>query len=918
MRYYNCNTIPLAIFKMMKLLIFCTFFLFLFTTPTIAQNVAFVENKSHRLDVTMAEINPQTCELIADSRLSTKQGATLKKGIEQAIEGERDEPDLTFLVQAPTYGRYTVRSYAVTDSEGAALMKKATSKFESMFMRIQIDNQRATKRVIYVPWDRPNQLIGNFTLTGNKQKIKIWLPRGVRFDFLQLRSYIPPKVPDAAVGYKPEIVPPNKHPRLWVTETTLAIVKQRLQTEEHKPYWGEVKKVALAPFIIDFEPNKEVLFNVNLEIAAEMKAFYYLITGNKKVGREAVDLVLAYLPLVEFGNLLDVTREIGRTIYIASEVYDWAYDLLSDDEKKIIIKELMRLADKMEIGWPPFRTGIVNGHGNEAQVNRDLLAMSIAIYNENPQPYQYVMYAILETLIPMKGFEYQSPRHSQGINYASYRFAWELHAAWMLYRMTDTPIFHENIKDLYKYWLYMRTPNGQMLRDGDGRIADEKENYYWKSPLLMFLMSSYGNNPIIKGELIKQGGFHSNPVLFLLLNDPNLNAVYSLDSLPLSIDFGPILGSMIARTGWTIGEKSDDVVAEIKGGGYHFGNHQHADAGSFQLFYRGFQIGDIGLYRFSGIPYDMGFNKRSISHSMMLAVDPNEKFYRSSVNDGGTRFNQKSPKSVEEVKTDPQFNNGKVVSVSFGPSQQTPLFSYFSVDLSRAYSDKIQNYVRSFMFLNLGNKKIPAIIVMTDDMITSNKTFKKYWQINTRNKLEITSDGVILESKRGNDVGKTHVQILIPSSENRLVKVHSGKEVNHVFGVELKAPISHYPEENVKRIMFSPKYENLQDRFLTVFQIIDGNNNPLPVSYEETPFCYIIYLPNRIVCMSNSSNLIDKELAVHIPAKGKHQVILAGLKAGKWSVRDKQGGFLMNVTVSQRENTIYFEAKPGSYFITPI
>src|SRR5690606_20745029 len=123
-------------------------------------------------------------------------------------------------------------------------------------------------------------------------------------------------------------------------------------------------------------PKEEMSFNDKLEKAAETKAFYYLMTGDKKIGREAIELMVDYLSHVEFGNLLDITREMGRAIFIASEVYDWSYDLLTPKEKQVMVSNLMRLADDMEIGWPPFLTGITNGHGNEAQVNRDLLALS--------------------------------------------------------------------------------------------------------------------------------------------------------------------------------------------------------------------------------------------------------------------------------------------------------------------------------------------------------------------------------------------------------------------------------------------------------------------------------------------------------------------------------------------------------------
>ena len=33
----------------------------------------------------------------------------------------------------------------------------------------------------------------------------------------------------------------------------------------------------------------------------------------------------------------------------------------------------------------------------------------------------------------MRRFEYQSPRHNQGVSYGPYRFGWDMHAAWLFY-----------------------------------------------------------------------------------------------------------------------------------------------------------------------------------------------------------------------------------------------------------------------------------------------------------------------------------------------------------------------------------------------------------------------------------------------------------------------------------------------------
>jgi heparin/heparan-sulfate lyase len=871
-----------------------------------------------RLDAEKAMINSGSAGIVEDNRLTNHKGMTLRPGVAAATDGERADPDLVFPVKVPA-GRYVMSTFAVTDEEGAELMKKATSKYESLYIKIRIDDQRPTKRVVYVPWDIPRQESGKFNFNGDDQKLKIWLPRGIRLEYVQLSGYVPPTIPALAGNYRPGILPPATHPRLWVNQQSLPKVKAQLEAGENRTAWMKVKDSALTPFVFEFRQDEEMPYHAGLERAAETKAFYYLMAGDKKVGREAVSLITNYLSLVEFGNLLDITREIGRAIYTASVVYDWCYELLTPGEKEILYHNLMRLAENMEIGWPPFKQSVITGHGNEAQLNRDLLAMSIAIYNEDPLPYQYCSYRVLEELVPMRNWQYQSPRHNQGINYGIYRIGWELHAAWLFYRMTGQPVFDENLKDVSRFWLYMRLPDGQMLRDGDCTIGPPGD--YWGNSQTMFLFYTYAHDPVIKAEFERQGGLPGNPVLFLLLNDPALKAEPSLGSLPLTIDFGPVVGGMIARTGWHMGMNSNDVVAEIKGGGYHFGNHQHSDAGSIQIYYRGIQMGDLGLYGFYGTPYDFNFNKRSIAHSMMLARDPEEKFGNTGSNDGGTRFNQRHPASPKAAQTDPWFCNGKVVSADFGPSKLHPSFSYFAVDLVGAYSSKIKAYTRGLCFLNLDRDDIPAALILTDDMTTVDPEYKKYWQINTLNMPEITSKRVILKNEQKGLIGRTHVEMLIPAEAERDVNVLSDAEAHSSFEFKYDIPgrikDKNPPEANGHRIMISPKTANNRDRFLTVFQLAAGDTEPLPVTWYETQVSYVVLLADRVVSMSKSTDLIGTSYTLKIPSEGEYQVILAGMKPGDWNVAGKDGKIKFNTIVTEGENSVFFQATKGEYIISP-
>lgn len=881
------------------------------------------DNISIKLESEAASLNTENVEITPDERLSGGKGVALKGSALTAVDGERAQPDISFDLNLPE-GRYVITTQAVTDSEGAAVMKKATSKFESLFMRIQINDNRPTKRVVYVPWDAIRQVSGTFQFAGNGDKLKIWLPKGVRLDFVQINSYVAPAVPKVLDSYVPPFTPSAKRPRLWLNNESLQTVKARLSVGENRSYWEALKSRAVAPFIVKYEDGVEVSYNVRLENAAREKAFYYLMTDDAKIGREAVGLMTDYLSHVEFGNLLDITRENGRAIYTASLVYDWCYNLMSKDQRIVLYNNLMRLAEDMEIGWPPFKQSVQTGHGSEAQVTRDLLSMSIAIYDENPLPFKYCSYRILEELVPLRDWQYQSPRHNQGVSYAAFRSIWDMHAAWLLYRMSGKEVFNENIKRLPLHWLYLRLPNGEMLRDGDGIVQGSPgDSYYWKSAQTMFLFYTYAKDPVLKGEFVRQGGKMDDPVLFLLLNDPGLKAEQSLNSLPLTIDFGPIMGSMVARTGWNMGQESDDVVAEIKGGGYHFGNHQHSDAGALQLYYRGLQVADLGIYGFYGPPYDFNFNKRSISHSMMLAVDPKEKFLSTESNDGGTRFNQRHPNSVEIAKTDPWFNNGTILSTDFGPSKISPVFSYFSVNLKGAYSSKIEDYIRQFCFINLQNDSIPAIIVLADKMITSDPSFKKYWQVNTLNAPVVKDNLISLENKSQDRVGRTHIQLLLPKKDEFTTTVLSGDDANSSFEFKYEVPgrivDKNYPEASGHRIMVSPVKSSKEDNYLSFFQLSDDNIKPLKVNHREYKHHNEISFSNYVVCINKEINFLQEEISLRTPKNaGSSKIIIAGVKEGKWNIRRKDGRINFDVEVLPNKNTIYFQSNEGEYVISPI
>lgn len=816
-------------------------------------------------------------------------------------------PDITEHLSLPESGLYRIFA-EVTRTDEEEL--KPGMPVPTRNATIQIGNGRKTTRIISDLDHHTGHCLGIFNLD-KEQDIKIWMPEKVIFDSLVISKYEDYPVPDSVMQYIPEVAPPKVHPRIWVTPESIMEIRNNLEKGENAAIWAIVKDKALKPYYYHIDNSVEEFYNRELEDIAIIKAFYYLMTKDTDVGKEAVRLMRDYYSVLEYGNVRrgDITREIGKSIYSAALVDDWCHELVSKKDEALFHDKMLELARIMEVGWKPFKENPVNGHASEAQINRDLLSMAISLYDTDPEPYRYISYIILERIRRMRAFEYQSPRHNQGFDYGSFRHAWEMRAAWIFRRMSGKEVFDTNITSLRNYWLYMRLPDGDRFCDGD-RFSREGSFF----PETLLLDYSYSGDNILKGEFYRRGGMNSainNPVLFLLVNDPSLGTA-DMSDLPLSLDYGDILGGMSARTGWDMTATSNDVFTDIRGGGYHFGNHQHSDAGSFQIYYHGRLITDVGIYMAYGTPYDFNFNKRSISHNTILVKDPNEPLAKGTlINDGGSRFVQRTPISPEQVQADPEFAYGKVKSVYFAPDNNDPCFSYFKADLSSAYSDKIKEYSRSYCFLNLKRQDIPAAIIVSDDILMKDE-FPCFWKVNSLSKPEMTGDGIKISSTKEGITGNAYIQNLLPSEDSVCFELSSIKDSSSILGPQYQIKYSMPEAHSYQTVEYSPTAAKKR-RFLNIIFLTKDEARPLPVNVRNDGGAYQICVGDRIVCMSSTSEQITAPIT--ISAENPVKILITDLEPGTWTVQGQNKKYHKEFKVIDRSNSIYFEASKGSFTI---
>ena len=411
----------------------------------------------------------------------------------------------------------------------------------------------------------------------------------------------------------------------------------------------------------------------------------------------------------------------------------------------------------MEIGYPPVDGGFLTGHGSEWMIMRDLLSAGVALYDEFPDMYRYAANRFFKGLLPARDFWYQGHAFHQGSAYAETRVSSELYPLWIFDRMGFGNVYNPAQQFVPYSWIYMRRPDGQLLRSGDGQS---------KSPRLRSLLiaSYYGDGYILADYLIKPEIDDMSQIYELLWRDPDLEPLPLID-LPLSRYMGSPYGWMVARTGWD----KDAVVAEMKVNIFNFNNHQHLDAGAFQIYYRGPLAIDSGLYEGKngayGSPHHVNYYKRTIAHNSLLIYDPDEKFEGRAVgyrNDGGQRMpnHWREPSRLEDLLNG-EYQTGQVLGEGFGPNPERPDYTYLKGDLTKAYSSKVKDVKRSFVFLNLAGQASPAALVVFDKVVASDPAFKKYWLLHSMEEPVVRGNATTV-TRGGRLINTT----LLPDAEN--------------------------------------------------------------------------------------------------------------------------------------------------------
>ena len=763
----------------------------------------------------------------------------------------------------------------------------------------------------------------------------------------------------------------NSHPRVYFNDSMIDGIIAALENPENataaEKFWSAAESWhtgELGERVVSSSYSHN--YNGSLLDTIQAKALAYVITGDTYYGHGAILMIQNFIRTLDFdGKSSDQCREFGNIMYTAACVYDWCYDLLTEDDMFRIISGVEQLIVtgstpnedgkiaissspvKMEVGFPPTGQGAATGHGSEDQILRDYLSFAIAIYDEVPGWYELIGGRFYEQYVPVRNYYYSAGLVPQGTGgYNAGRYQSDLHSAVLMLAATGENPYSDNMREVV-YGLL--SPVTNVTGKKVFYVGDCRPHQAGSDGL------SVGTCPIISSYLFDDGlmrgvakwltgdftRFDSGTsglsvAEFIIYSSRGTVTVDDfLNELPLISYNGGWYGQIIARNEW--GDDSAIILMKVQE--RTTANHDHAAAGTFQIYYKGMLTGDMGDY--TGVAYGSDhcvyFMRATVAHNGLLIYNPSFANTQKGYYSGGQRIGLGEPTSLNSWLNN-KYDTGTTTGYRYAYDfNMEPTFAYIAGDITEAYDSETVDYVgRTMLTVYTGDETMPMIFFVFDNITADSESFKKTFLlqvpgedapvVDRDEKTVVISNGkgkLMLQNILGGD-DFTEIGGNDPTKEepnNRLNYVVNGQQL-HYYGSTYNLGSSNYVAsdgESWGRVEISPNTGNKNDLMLNVIFVADDDREITEKAesfkaYSTEKNSVVMegaYVGNVAALFSAGEKNVSEAFKFTVEGEGITKYYLGGLYRGTWRVL-ADGNYLGSVYSTDAAKMVTFSAPAGS------
>ena len=737
---------------------------------------------------------------------------------------------------------------------------------------------------------------------------------------------------------KSKIYPHPEHPRVMINSSMLEKWRTLLTHEDNRGayedycQWVEYESDGV---LRDVKEDDEQHWNYDDKelYSVEAKAFRYLMTGEAEYGYQAILAILNIILTLEItpsplrytkGYMDDSYHRFGYVLYVASEVYDWCFDLLGDAEREKLVAGLMtRIAPRMEMGFPPDKQGAITGHGSEGQFMNDWFCFALATFGEYPNIYEYVMGRLEKDYVPYREFYFKSGMQSQGNSYGAARFFSDLNCQYLARTGTGKDIFRVDLNAVAHSFIHNIRPDNTHLRLGDDMGQRAYPYMFLVYDRTELLTAALDHDPMAKSEAYRMKDNiikYSKPatyftgVKFLIWNDPTLG-YEDYRTLPTYLYNGAPVCQIITRDSWY---DENATMLYMKVGEYYSANHEHQDAGQFQIFYKGALAIDSGFYDAYGTPTDGAYTKRTIAHNCMLIKDPNSvipAYKMENADCGGQNFEASESFNLEiwldRLQTHRADEIGHEIKLKEDGNVR---HAYISGDFALAYPGRAEEAKRYMYGVYTDRKDVPLVFFVYDKVTSTDPSFKKTYLLHFMNEPKRLDGREIVVAHNG---GALVSRALLPADDKIEVELVEGTYVVNGENLVMTRPYKvEHPanERGWGRLEISAKLGDKTDYFLNAMYVTDEDKIETTEKaklYENDALVGASLQGCAVFFPKGDELKADTELETY--GDGEVYTTVAGLKYGTWLVVGEDGLTKCVTTATKDAGTLSFTAPAGKF-----
>lgn len=670
-----------------------------------------------------------------------------------------------------------------------------------------------------------------------------------------------------------------------------------------------------------------------------VKALGYKLYGDEEYGYQAIYALKNYLYSMDFKSLPgDQYRVFGYILFITACVYDWCYELLDAEDKEQLIAaaenklckgENMR-GVRFEMGFPPHLQGGVCGHGSEFPLLRDHLAFAIAIYDENPSWWSYTGARFFNDFLPFRNHYYNSGLAAQGTGYAPLRCAADFFSAWIIkYAVGYNPYI--GIDRVARSFFGYEYGGEHVFNDGDSPCFQNLSKFRDLSLIAAYLTGDAGllaqGEHILGDGVIKEAPQGLHLTSYVIMRGTGLRpAKDRFDGMELiQYNSAPLCQYVVKNK---MGD-SDAAASFTRIKERTTANHEHRDAGSFCLYYKGILTGDSGVYDFYGNDHWKNYYNATVAHNSLLVFNPayrkENKWYSGSQRH--IYVQQTLPKWLEQSTADiGSLTAHESAYRDIGKTK--PHYTYLAGDITKAYEPDTVSYLgRRMLTVYTENQDFPMALFVYDDVESVDPSFKKTFlmHISSADAPRISGGRVITENGGGRLVlnslsGGVKIKSVGGRGYDEEGNYLSDKSRNYLIGGKQCHSVNKKDDGHWGRIEISPAEQNERKaEFLNLLYVTDKGTKKISpkVARIDGNNAVGAIFGKTVALFATSRTPEACEISVEISGpRGDLEYFISGVRGGPWQV-SVNGRDLGIKRATEEGGLLVFTAPAGSLEISP-